>query len=102
VAGGAGGDVVGGGTGRVAGGVAGTDVRPGTDVEAGDEDGADAEEGAAVTGGATTGDDGDATGAAGPHPASSRTSPAAPTTRETAGTATACQFPERRARRIGS
>jgi nucleoid-associated protein EbfC len=102
VAEGAGGDVVGGGTGRVASAVAETDG------EVGDEAGADgdgAEEGAevaAVTGGAATGDDGSATGAAEPHPASSRTSPAAPTTRVTAGTATACQFPERRARRIGS
>jgi hypothetical protein len=84
--------VAGDGTGLVANGVA----KAGTE----DEGAAEADEG----GGAATGEDGDGrpTGAAGPHPASSRTNPAAPTTRETAGTVTACQFPERRTRRIGS
>lgn len=76
------------GTGLVADGVAETEG--GTEGET-DEGGA-----------AATGDEGDATGAAEPHPASSRTNPAAPTTRETAGTVTACQFPDRRTRRIGS
>jgi hypothetical protein len=87
-----GGDVVGRGTGRV---VVGPVVAARGVAAAG--------EGA----GAATGEDGAAAGpgtASEPHPAASRTSPAASERRRpgTARTRTACQFTQRRTRRIGS
>jgi hypothetical protein len=94
---GPGGEVVGGGTAEDGAAADGDPADAGpADVDPAEVDPAD------TGGGAATGEDGAAGGTDEPHPASSRTSPPAASTRATAGTGPACQFQQRRTRRIGS